>query len=292
MTQTVAVTVPQGVGDIWWVHQKLHPHFPSLHYRVLDLGGQVSPIVRRAEPFVRTWPGVAGVSYHAAATLPAWFHARDPVDRVLAQVAEGRPDVGYSVNGWLEDGVPLEQLDARPVARDLPLPQAPLADLTPGRYVLAYASGDTVRHKHLGTRVYTPEQWVRLLDRVYRHAGLGREYPLVLTGAAFDYPLMGLLATLLRKAGYRSRLACDHAPAAVYWLLANCWGFVGYQSGLNVLADNLGTRQLMLYFPSLKRMGDTWVHPARRATHFRWGYFDEDPAAVAERFPPPAAGGA
>jgi len=147
-----------------------------------------------------------------------------------------------------------------------------------------------VRHRHLGSLVYTPDQWVRLLDRVYRRVQLPRDYPLVLTGAAFDYPLMGLLGAMLRKAGYRPRLACDLPPAEVYWLLGSCYGFVGYQSGLNVLADNLGTRQLMLYFPSLKPMGDTWVHPDRRATHFRWGYFDEEPDAVAERFPVPAAG--
>jgi ADP-heptose:LPS heptosyltransferase len=47
-------------------------------------------------------------------------------------------------------------------------------------------------------------------------------------------------------------------PIKLLYVLKNSKFFIGYQSGLNVLADNLNVPQLMLYLPFLEKMLYSW----------------------------------
>jgi hypothetical protein len=60
--------------------------------------------------------------------------------------------------------------------------------------------------------------------------------------------------------------------------------FIGYQSGLNILADNLDTPQMMLYFDNLKPMLYTWCKKENIKTKFFATVFSQTPKDAIKLF--------
>lgn len=297
----VRLMVPQGIGDVFWVWQKLR-HVPGVEeiefvvYRVAGAGHEL--IVRRAEAVIGALPKVAAVHYYAVPGAPPWVAECRPLTQVLpaaaaaGPVSDGWNGPGWAANAWLESGINLERIDpSLPVSWDTGVTAEPVAGVEPGRYLVVYASGDTARNATLAERVWPAEGWARLADRVCYGAGVGTDLPVVLVGAAFDYPVLGAVADGLARRGFKTGILVDLPLPRLLGLFANAWGFLGYQSGLNILAATVGARQHIVYFPRIGRMGATWVRPEHRADgRFTWSTFDTDPDETAARirFPAPA----
>jgi hypothetical protein len=93
---------------------------------------------------------------------------------------------------------------------------------------------------------------------------MGPAVPVLLIGAGYDSPATTALSTMLRADGTEHSVLIDRPPAEVIDILRRSAFYMGFQSGLNVLADNLDVPQLMLYYAHLDRMRYTWCKPANR----------------------------
>lgn len=281
MPHTARMLVPQGVGDVFWIWRKLYPYYDEIRFTVIDTGDLPRPVARRAEPTIRSLPKVTSVDYERVKPWPDWVSRKVPLAALLPEIDAGRRPA-WAVNPWLESGIPLEAVDPKlEVAWDVPLPVRPIKELADPKCLAVYLSGDTVRHGD-HERPWSIDQWVQFVDRVCYFNGVGTSVPVVLIGAAFDYPVTARTADELNRRGFRTTVLNDLELGELVWLFANAKVFLGYQSGLNVVCDAAGGRQCMLYYPRYVPVGATWVHPARRTPeHFTYHSFAAHPEAVA-----------
>jgi len=259
----ICATVPQGVGDIFWCYQKLKPHCETISFKIAVLNS-ACPVQGRAEKIILDLPGVTEVTLLKLniKEYEQLIGARYSLDIILNNRAD-HIQTKYSVNHLLDNGVKLEALDALPVLYDVPLPLESMPDL-PAGYAVFYVSGTTANVKaQRDLKLWTYAAWAHLIKK----AGC----PVVLTGSEFDAEVMRQIKKLCPEV----TLVIQPEPAKLFYLLKNAAFFVGYQSGLSVLADNLGAKSLIVYFDKLPLMQDSWAHPARRETHFNWCYFSD-----------------
>ena len=272
--------VPQGVGDIFWVYQKVSPFFDEVSFVIPVTGKAAANIEERSRDIALSWPGVKRFS-----TLKMDRIDDFKVER-LADVLrrDVNPDkvITYGVNGWLEGGYRLEEIDpGRYVNYDVPLPMI-TGGLPLRGYLLVYVSGGTLAPTQEG-KLWSIADWVTFIDRLCYAQGIGTSLPVVLTGASYDAPALDVLRKQLTAIGFKVAMAINWEPARLYHLLKHAWLFAGYQSGLSILADNLDVQQLIVYFPRIRRLADTWVKPRNRVNGlFSWAFMSEDPKLVAE----------
>jgi hypothetical protein len=270
----IIATVPQGVGDIFWCYQKLKPHADEITFRIAVLDDKCQ-VQRRAENIIRELPGVRDIQLKKLANrdYTRLISGRFDLPLILQRLGHrSEITIDYSVNHQLDNGVPLEKIDSLPVMYDIPasLQEYPIS----GPFVLMYASGSTAdasvrKRLHL----WTPRQWADLANTISNRSGL----PVYFIGAEFDAAVMREIKMHNPRVG----LIIQPPAAQLFWLLKNASAFVGYQSGLSILADNFNTRQLIVYFHTLRNMRDSWVKPQNRNDLFRFCYFDDGPEHAA-----------
>jgi hypothetical protein len=282
------ITVPQGIGDIFWVYQKTAPYFDELSFRIFTCGDARLDIQRRSESIISYLPRVRRVTCEPVTISGAsrFLQRKIELKEVLKR-AKGREEArfAYAVHPWLESGVSLEDIDSGlQVIYDVPLPMERVAPLFPGVYLVLYVSGDTLRHYQHMDYLWEPEQWVRFVERFCYVHGVGTELPVAVIGAHFDALVAHDLAAKLCSKGFTAFPLLGMSAPRLFYTLKNCRFFVGYQSGLSMLADNLDVNQVIVYFPCFTQIADTWVKPKNRGTGlFNAASFDEDPLQVAER---------
>lgn len=283
----LTVTVPQGLGDIWWVYTRLAPYKESITFRVIDPNDAPRSIVRRAESTIGALRYVEKLEYvyYRHGRDDGWLYEKRPL-KPLIEAARTPQGTAWCANPWLEAGVPLEEIEPdEPVFWDLPVPRQPVPKLFPGSFLVAYASGDSVRHRTICEKVWPPEAWASVVERVCYNHGVGTSVPVVVLGSDFDWPVTALISEELRNKGFRVASMSDVPLNQIAWLMENAAGFVGYQSGLSILAEAAGVpAQAIVYFPRIARMGDAWVRPERRGTTAIQCFdFSQDPITVADR---------
>lgn len=277
------VECDQGVGDLLWALELLLPHNNVELY--VPVGRKdLPPVARRAEGILRAVPGVTGVHYVPVDHRPNFLRTKVPLAEVLPRLLAGER-VGWSPNPYLNEGVPLEDLAVGGKVRwDLELPREPAPGLAPGSFTVLYVSGDTTPARTHGANVFAVETWADVVARAYAAAGLGAETPVVLVGAAYDLAVQQSLAALLHRHGLKTAQEVDLSLGRLMTLFDRCRGLLTYQSGLGVLADMAGARQVWVNFDWLKGMKDCWVRPAHRGDRFVYRYFDDPPEAVADSY--------
>lgn len=280
------VIVPPGVGDIFWVYQKIYHYFDEINFLITIVGNTRLDIQKRSEGLVKFFPKVRNVEFiEYGPQIHDFIHKEYKTLRQVFREVDYREDLPEHVtnyyhfrlqaNIWLEAGIRLEDID-QPLktAFHLPLPTQPIGNL-PSEYLLVYVSGDTERHSSNLPYLWSPEVWTRLIVRAYRKLfGSRRSAKIVLTGALFDVVTLDKIADLLAPYGIPVHKVYQPAAPGLFWLLSSARYFIGYQSGLNILAENFKTRQLMIYFPVYREIADTWVSPEGRVDRFNWAYFD------------------
>lgn len=256
------IDVVQGVGDLYWVWQKLVHHVPVLNLNILTTGD--SEVQVRAVEFMKLLPKVKRVTVKRV--------HQDIYNRVCVsrrQVKEVT-DVGgeYAVNRPLEEGIRLEDIDPGVSVEWTPGFKIPTSQLW--RHSILYVSGSKPGH----TEVWSAAQWAEL------YAGLKLPGPHLLLGAPYDrHALLEVQAQLARR-GIRAEIGTDNGPEASIRLIRDANFFVGYQSGLNIIADAYDVPQVMVYFPHLKPMLYTWCKPGHAGRLFKAFTFDQTPDEV------------
>jgi hypothetical protein len=278
--------VPQGIGDIVWVYQKLAPLCAGIRFRVTEFGGDRPDVERRALATIAALPKVVGVETVRVQIYPPALEERRRLTDLLPDLATGA-GVYFAANPWLEAGAPLESIDPDlPVAWDLGVtPVRPVG--LPERYVVLYVSGDAARHATLCEKVWPVAAWVRLVECLAAAGKIDPAAEVVVIGAGFDAPVTLELTERVRGLGFAARAVYDLDLARLLGLFAGADLFLGYQSGLNVLAGSVGANQFMMYFPRIAPMGCAWVRPEHRTDgRFRYGSFDATPEAIARTVQP------
>lgn len=273
----ITLNVPQGLGDIWWPYQLAAPHFDRINLN-LSIVHSTNQQMRSLE-----WPGllpkVGTLNFRLIGdkVYERMAYAETTTAEILSRYEAGETEQDLACNGWLESGKRLEAMgepewtvDVRSDPHGLPFE----------RYVCLAVSGDTIHH-HRG--VWTIEQWLQAVDLLYRRYAW--DLPIVLLGADFDKPATDRLAAGLRERGYTvddslvSRTLCARKVDAI----KHCSFFLGYQSGLNILADNYDRPQLMVFFDRLEKMLRTFCKPENlEAGLFNPCLFRDGPEAAIE----------
>jgi len=278
----IHAVVPQGIGDIFWVYQKLLPFFDKIHFHIAATNPD-DTIQKRSVHFVASWPKVVGCDMRRVtqSVYDKTINGKHRLVDILAHVNGPKAQakeyyIGF--NRWLEDGVRLEQIDPGfPVAWGVGLPEEE-APVPYDDFVTLYVSGTKAQF------VWGMEGWERLTRAIYAKLDYGK--PLLVIGAEYDrHHTEELAARLQGLTDITVRVGMN--PAQVNRVLHTTSLFIGYQSGLNILADNFGTPQVMIYFPFLKNMMYTWCQPGHAESGlFQAFTFDTPPGAVADALKP------
>ena len=282
----VTVRGPQGIGDLYWIYQKLCLHVDVIDWEILIVTDDA--LQRRSCDWLKLLPKTGWVNYVQVANAEyenLWktSHRIGGFDFDLNKIEPQN----YCVNRWLEEGVRLEAIDPD-YAVDwdaLPevVPWSEQVDHTmPEEYDVLYVSKSVIDPHVYGNParfgVWQIEQWVEFVGLWRARYG---ERPLVLIDAAYDEPLMRILQRALAGETPVSSWM-DQAPENVLSLLKGSRAFVGYQSGLGILAEAAGVKQLMLYFNYLDAMHYTWCAPDSRETQYHAARFGDGPSTVIE----------
>lgn len=276
--KTITVETAQGIGDIFWVYQKLAPYCDKIHLRILAVGHD--KVQKRAEPWVKLFPKISKVDYRIVTSkhYDRVAHGTYPFKQVLRSIASDQR-FEYCCNRPMELGTRLDQIDqGYKVEWSVPL-QINEANLVPPRYLCVFISGST-RNRGPNLQLWSTAQWFSLLILAFQKMRL----PIVLIGASYDQDIIAPLASELIQVGIHVSQIIDGSPKDVLGVIKGSDLFIGYQSGLNILADNMKCQQLMLYFPFLKPMLYTWCQPGHEASGlFKADTFESSPIEVFDR---------
>jgi hypothetical protein len=123
------------------------------------------------------------------------------------------------------------------------------------------------------------DKWFKFLRAFLRQYQLC--CPIIIIGANYDQKVALEFESILKKNGYQAHTYIDSEASNIIYILKNSICFIGYQSGLNVLADNLDVKQVMLYFPYLRKMLYSWCKVKNwKNGNFNAFTFDMNPEQV------------
>jgi len=248
--KTITLSVPQGVGDIFWIYQKFSPYFDLINLNVLHVNKD--PVQTRAKNFLSLLPKCGEINYH----LVSSSIYNDVVKHTpkLSHILDSELAGAYvAYNVPLESGVRLEDIDpGYEVEWSVPVTRIE-CPLEYEDFICVYVSGSL---KDNGS-VWSVEQWKNFILTLCSQYEI--DLPIIVIGAKYDRDVGEPLAKILRSSGREVKSYYDSCPMNVTYILEKAKLFIGYQSGLNVLADNFDTPQVMLYFPWLISMLNTWA---------------------------------
>jgi hypothetical protein len=277
--ERITVQVAQGLGDIYWIYQKLAPLFNEIHLEVCVIA--LDKVQERSKDWLSLLPKVKSHKFRLMkdSEYSVMASTKYDLNQVINSWKSGSEDsVKYNCNRWLEEGTRLEDIDSNPVLESVELPTEPF-DLPFKDYITLYVSGST---RHSTQPVWSCEQWVEYIKGIYNRYQV--KFPVVLLGASYDRIVAQTNADLLNAAGIENTLCLDRSPSQVCYLLKHSKLFVGYQSGLNVIADTFDVPQVMVYFNYLDDMRYTWCKKKNMYNTFRAGVFNDSPKVLCNRF--------
>ena len=270
MKRFAKLIVPQGIGDIFWIYQKLYPYVDELELSIVQVGSARADVQKRSENIFKSFPKVVKVSFTemAAQESVKFFSSKMYIGEIVEQIKKtGKYEGKYIVNRWLEEGTRLEDIDPEyPPEFSIKLPMRRFELYDKDTFVILYVSGDSDRHPDPAFGIWGSQQWIELMNQAYEELNLYKKRLLII-GAKFDEELAYKLAAELDPRINRNVVITTPLDQLNY-LFANAYHFFGYQSGLNVLCDNVDGKQTMIYFNTLPSMDDSWVKLENRGTKF------------------------
>ncbi len=260
MGNSITINTVQGIGDIFWVYQKLAPHFDTINMNVLCV--DTGPVQLRAQAFCRMLPKVGTVNY---VKVPGEAYHKVAQTTYRLPIANGRV-VDYAVNAPLEIGINLRDIDPGAAIEefvDMGLP----ATVERGDYLCAFVAGAK------GPTLWPPEQWGLAIRKLMVPLDVKR---VVLIGAEWDRAVQNEVYAYLRRKGIECTNKVGLGLADSIDVIRRARFLFGFQSGLNVIAENYDVEQLMVYFAKLRAMQYTWCKPASVRTRFHAMTFDDN----------------
>ena len=192
---------------------------------------------------------------------------------------EDRPEVQpYVLNAQLNRGVRLEScrsIDSI-TSWDIDLLSQDPKTLPPEYDVLFVCKGILSEHTRLSPKlgVWPPHKWVEFMFQFWDKFG---QRPLIMIGAEYDEAAIDSCVQHLNP----TDVFINHAATKVNHIIKNARWFLGYQSGLGILAENFGVKNVMMYFNYLDDLHYAWNHPTRK-TYFPFP-FRTEPHEVVEQ---------
>lgn len=276
MPRHITLNTMQGIGDLFWVYQKVAPYVDRITFNILCTNPD-SIIQQRSRKFGMMLPKVDRVMFTKVRAIE-YNRVADGMYRIntITHAQEGGV-VDYACNAPLERGVRLEQIDpAAEVQWTVPLVGVP--NETPSDdYLCVFVAGGKV------ASTWCPREWIAPIDRLAQRLNVTK---VTLIGASWDVQVQAEVETHLRLRHYTVvNRTGGAALAATVGLIRRAKYFIGYQSGLNVLAENYNVRQFMVYFNKLRAMQSTWVKPDGIGTRFHSCCFGDDAIAAIDAVP-------
>lgn len=241
----ITINVVQGIGDIFWVYQKFSPYFNKINFNVLAIFDNV--IQKRAEEFLTLLPKTGELNYNLVSS--AEYDAVAKTRYYAKNYLTSDKTIIFACNRLLEEGKNLFDIDIDlSVETDVKIKEE-CFDLPYEEYCILYVSGNKPPY------AWGEKQWCNLITSL----NLTQNLPIVLIGAEYDSPVLERIYNHLQEIKVNSTLLINMPFANIVYLIKNSKFFIGYQSGLNILADNFDIPQIMLYFPELHLMLNTWA---------------------------------
>jgi len=273
--KAITVNVPQGIGDIFWVYQKLAPYFDLIHFKILVTRNDL--VQERAAKWLDVLPKTGSiivdcVSHHRYSSIIAKHYS---MADVMAAYESGRREIDYACNLPLEEGKNLYQIDPDYPIESTVAIQTVECPVVYDNYIAAYVSGGTKELGAIREGCWSVNRWCEFFmrfDKIFK-PGL----PYLFVGASYDKDVIASISAHIGRYGITSGYYIDSYPANVTYILKKAKFFIGYQSGLNIIADNLGTSQYMVYFHKLLPMMYTWCKPGHPNTKFFADTFKSSP---------------
>ncbi len=266
----MTISTVQGIGDIFWCYKKLAPLYDRIRFNILTIDN-ACPVQTRAKEFVTLLPKYSGhqftevsrEDYHRIATL-------------RPQLPIEGPWFEYAVNSWLEAGTSLYEIDDQPVEKFVHLEAVPVSELRVSTIVVFVAGMKGNQEAGL----WSPHQWAEVAKLMGQKFGAA-QFDFI--GAAWDRQDAQTVIGFLRAYGMQCHNLCGHLNLAEsVYIMRTGKAFLGYQSGLNVLAENYDVPQLMVYFDRLAPMMHTWKKPGSTAFHaMTFGQYSDIAAVIA-----------
>jgi hypothetical protein len=271
----ITLNVPQGVGDIFWVYQKFSTYAKKINFNILCTA--IDKVQERAKDWLTLLPktGTVRMKLIPADYYQSVISQHYKMDRIMPILEKGF-EADYSANKPLEDGVRLEDIDPEYVVESPVDVRTDFCTLPYEKFMTLYVSGGTKKpdvQKLAG--VWNMKYWYDFVLAFRSKYGL--TLPLVIVGANYDADVSNHLSAMLKVAKVENSVFIDSYPGNVAWILKHSKVFLGYQSGLSILADNFSTPQVMLYFPFLAKMMNTWCRKENIGRVFHADVFSTPP---------------
>ena len=193
--------------------------------------------------------------------------------------------VPYSCNRWLETGTRLEDIDPGSMVEwSVPM-KIEAFDLPFEEYATVYVSGNTADvnlQKDPKLNLWSIPEWIEYVRGVWtKHEW---KLPVIVLGASFDKEVSDKVAQELEACGIKSYAMIQEKPERVLYCLQRSKFHIGYQSGLNMLADNLGIPQMMVNFTYLAPMIYTWCQQNHTESIFKADTFSTKPDDLVAKY--------
>lgn len=278
--KTVSLNVCQGVGDTFWVYQKFSPHVDYINFNICYVQGDNYKLNTRAIEFLKLLPKVSCIKMKSISgnrnvnIVNGRFLMKGIFDNL-------RIEYDYACNNALENGIRLDEIDKEyAIEETVDIAYKEIA-LPFKDYVTIAVSGTTLYEKIAKDNLlWSVDEWVYFIELLYEKYKLTN--PVILIGASYDRDVCIQLENKLKKYNYKVATYIDYKPENVIYIIKNSFLFIGYQSGLNILADNLDVKQVMIYFNHLEPMKYTWCKKKNIKTLFHADIFLNKPNKVIE----------
>ncbi len=287
--KTITLITPQGVGDVMWCVQKVYKHVDAIRLKIacVPQNGQSSrsKLQTRSKDFLLLLDKVEEVSFCDVSDKEYSFLAHNyiPLAPILKDLNAGSTvEHSYAVNGPLDSGIRIEAIDPElEVKETLPvrIQYCPLL-FEVGAYICVYISGSTLDPgviRDIG--VWSVKMWSEFIEGFYKKYAL--KAPIIIIGAEYDATPALQLESMLRKNGYLCTTYLGAEASNISYILHHSICFIGYQSGLSVLADQLDVKNIMLYFSCMDRLRKAWPKKKNIENNtYNSALFSDSPAKV------------
>lgn len=246
----LTIVTPQGLGDIFWIIQKLKGN--TLHLKIPIIVSD--RLQQRAAEWLDIFPSISTVEFvPISSQCYEYFLASSNllVDKAAPQY--------FVLNSQLEEGIRLEACWPTDTTWwNIDLPEQSLRGKTAKEFDILYVSKSILDpYPRLDPKhgVWEPKTWAHFVKLFWEKFG---QRPLVIIGADYDLRAMTEVCALLPEG---SAKVITTTPRQAVYLIKRCEHFIGYQSGICVMADNFHKKTVMLYFNRLGRLMYSWNNP-------------------------------
>ena len=248
--KVITVRTVQGVGDVFWVYQKLSPFFDVINF-VICVCDLDCPVQKRVLPFLKLLPKAGKFKLKLVTNKYYDYLAKQKktINIVMDEYRHNIFPIEYAVNSWLESGVRIEKIDNYPIEEYVDL-KYEYINLPFDEYIVLYISGNKI------SKEWHPEVYAELINNTFKRYNIN--YPIILLGANYDKEHLAIAGNKLEEYGYKISFFIEKPFENVIYIIKNSKYFIGYQSGLSIIADNFDIPQTMLYFNFLGDVMYSW----------------------------------